>query len=479
MMETPIPFSLRVAPLDFQGESRIAVRSTGFDNYFPQKMREIAGSSWLQAERCWHFPYTAEHWAQFKKVFENTPVKIVETGFAPIQNAPEQPKPIPAPNELDHKILLYKHDFNKEILGIDVPHGLIATHLETVKNIRGRRWNQDERIWEVPMTKITLRFIEKYLSDVIVWRFDPKLVEWPETAFLDNDRAENIGALKPNFIPAKYENAVTALEECLMLKRYSYRTIKDYKNCFRSFIRFYNDIKPRQLTRKQIDDYILHLIKSKNITESYQNSILSAIKMFYAEVVEQPEKVENLLRPKKPQKLPQYFTKDEIEALLNACQNQKHKCIIMLIYSAGLRLTETTNVRLCDLQPTEGRLFVRGGKGKKDRCTILSPNVWEKLKAYIDIHKPVDYLFEGQYGGQYSPRSIQQIMIDAKAKVNPLGTVHTLRHSFATHLVDAGVGLNYVQDLLGHESAKTTQIYAHITRTGWHKIKSPIDFINF
>lgn len=162
---------------------------------------------------------------------------------------------------------------------------------------------------------------------------------------------------------------------------------------------------------------------------------------------------------------------------MNACGNDKHKCILMLVYSGGLRLGEVTNLRLTDLQPEHNRLFVRDAKGMKDRCTILSPKVWEKLRAYIGKDQPVDWLFEGAVGGKYSDRSVQHIFQDAKLRsgINPLATCHTLRHSFATHLLEKGVDLRYIQDLLGHASPKTTEIYAHITKKGWDKVKSPID----
>ncbi len=199
--------------------------------------------------------------------------------------------------------------------------------------------------------------------------------------------------------------------------------------------------------------------------------------MFYAATIEQETKVRGLFQPKPPQKLPQVFLEEEVTALLRATDNLKHRCILMLIYSAGLRLGEAVNMRLQDLQPSQNRLYVRGGKGKKDRCTILSPKVWEQLKVYMDIHKPVDWLFEGQTGGQYGDRSIQEIFTRAKlrAMVNPIATVHTLRHSFATHLLEKGVDLRYIQALLGHESTKTTEIYTHITKKGWDRIQSPID----
>ncbi len=282
---------------------------------------------------------------------------------------------------------------------------------------------------------------------------------------------------KKEVILARYEAAVVALEECLLLKRYSWKTIKSYKNCFRQFIKHYDDIKPRQITRQQINGYLKTMITERNISVSHQSQIMSAIKMFYIAVAQQPEIVEGLFQPKPPQKLPQVLLEEEVTALLNAVDNPKHRCILMLIYSAGLRLGEVVNLRLNEFQPERNRLFVRGGKGQKDRCTILSPKVWERLQEYLNVYKPLEWVFEGATGGKYSDRSVQEIFTRAKIRsnINPNATVHTLRHSFATHLLEKGVDLRYIQELLGHESSKTTEIYTHITHKGWDKIKSPID----
>ena len=177
---------------------------------------------------------------------------------------------------------------------------------------------------------------------------------------------------------------------------------------------------------------------------------LSAIKMFYGEVLGQEGKVQNLLRPKKAQKLPHVLMEAEVLRLLRSADNLKHRSILMLIYSAGLRLGEAVNLRIDDLQPQARRLFIRGGKGKKDRFSILSDKAWKHLKAYLEIYRHVEWLFEGQ-------------------------TVHTLRHSFATHLLEKGIDLRFIQELLGHEISKTMEIYTHITRRGWDKLRSPLD----
>lgn len=377
----------------------------------------------------------------------------------------------------EDKIILSLHPERSNIVRVHLPKPLLSTHLSIVKNIHGRRWNPKCKAWEVPLTKITVRFVEKYLKGVAEWTFAPSvdLPERIEEARPEKNRRQN------TVIPARFETEVTKLEQTLLLRRYSWRTIKTYQSCFRNFLKYYDNKEPKQISRSDIDRYVTHLIKTKNISESHQNQILSAIKMYYENTIGQEGKVRYLIRPKKAQKLPHVLTEDEVSRLLQAIDNLKHKCILMLIYSGGLRLGEVVQLRLVDLQPTQQRLFVYGGKGKKDRCTLLSEKVWKKLQQYIEVYQPLEWVFEGQYGGQYSPRSVQAIFTKAKKKagINPYATVHTLRHSFATHLLEKGVDLRYIQELLGHESSKTTEIYTHITHTGWAKVKSPIDDLSF
>ena len=440
-------------------------------------VNRVDGKWWHSAEKIWSVPRTKELFQEFQRFFgENMVIdrenvvtlsapKLIE-GKLPSMFFAKQPD----------KITLHPHPLKPDHWCLDLPAALLPAHLQTLKNIHGRRWNTDWYIWEVPATKITLRFVEKYFPGKLLhWTFAPA-GDIPDRLDTPVQERSQIASVPP----ARYEQAVTSLEQCLTLKRYSWRTIKSYKNCFRQFIKHYDDIKPSQLSRKQINDYLSALIRERNISVSHQSQIMSAIKMFYASVLDQEEKVRGLFQPKAPQKLPKVLTEEEVTALLRAIDNPKHRCILMLIYSAGLRLGEAINLRLADLQPENNRLFVRCGKGKKDRCTILSGKIWQHLKNYIEVYQPIEWVFEGPNGGQYGERSVQEIFTRAKLRsmINPNATVHTLRHSFATHLLEKGVDLRYIQELLGHESSKTTEIYTHITKKGWEKIKSPLDSLN-
>ena len=465
--------SLQMVMVDH--EPCYALNVIGFDPSFPAKMKTVPRARWNPQHKSWVVPRTEQSLAALEGLFGKTAVQV--------QQSVETHDP-PSPDELPGNptnlagITLQLHPSNPAYLCLYLPKSLTEQYLLTVKNIHGRKWNPELVCWEIPYTKLSLRFLEKYFPEMIQFNFKvdlqiPERLDPAEPTFQQSKK-------EPVTPPARYESAVTALEQTLMLKRYSWRTIKSYKNCFRQFIRHYDSIKPSQISRAQINDYLSYLIRERNVGASHQSQVMSAIKMFYTSVIDQEDKVKNLFQPRRPQKLPKVLTEEEVTALLRCVENLKHRCILMLIYSAGLRLGELINLRLHDLQPEKNRLWVRNGKGGKDRCTILSEKVWLLLKEYIGIYKPVEWVFEGQAGGPYSERSVQKLFTYAKMRsmINPLATVHTLRHSFATHLLEKGVNLRYIQELLGHESSKTTEIYTHITNRGWDKLKSPIDDLN-
>jgi integrase/recombinase XerD len=269
------------------------------------------------------------------------------------------------------------------------------------------------------------------------------------------------------------------LEQQLRLQRYSYNTVKAYKSFFIQFLAFYPDSDPKELKKADIMRFLLDSSEKKNWSDSTQNQAVNALKFYYEKVLGQ-ERTFYDLRPRKSRKLPNVFSEEEVITLFNVIKNLKHKTILMLIYSGGLRIGESIRLRKEDIHFDRRSIFIKGGKGKKDRYTILSDKMILLLRNYLSAYEPDYWLFEGQDGGQYSKSSIQKIFRRAvsKAKVNPFSTVHTLRHSFATHLLERGMDLRYIQELLGHSSSETTQIYTHITRKAQQKFVSPLDHLD-
>ena len=372
------------------------------------------------------------------------------------------------------KIKLSLHPTNPSILCIHLPPSMINTHLANVKKIHGRRWNAQSKVWEVPLTEVAVRFIEEYLKGVVIWTFQlPRNI--PEGII---QKAVKPSKSSPNSLPLKYESEVIKLEQTLRLRRYSPSTVKAYKIFFRLLLAFYPDCHPEGLQKEAIMKFLLESNEKRSWSESTQNQAVNAIKFYYEKVLGL-ERTFYELRPKKSRELPNVFSEEEIVKLFRVIENLKHRTILMLIYSAGLRIGESVKLRVEDVNLNRKSVFIKAGKGKKDRYSVLSEKMLSLLKEYTTIYKPNYWLFEGQEGGQYSTRSIQKIFRRAVAKsaINPYSTVHTLRHSFATHLLERGMDLRYIQNLLGHSSSETTEIYTHITHKAREKLCSPLDFL--
>jgi len=228
---------------------------------------------------------------------------------------------------------------------------------------------------------------------------------------------------------------------------------------------------------EQINKYILNLIQLKNISISQQNQRINAIKFYYEKVLGRNKQYYELHRPHKEHKLPKVLSKNEIKRILNSCNNIKHHCILILIYSAGLRRSELIDLEISNIDSERMVININGAKGKKDRISLLSINTLNLLRKYYKEYKPKKYLFEGSKGGKYSSTSIAKLLKNAanKAGIQKNVTPHMLRHSFATHLLEQGTDLRFIQELLGHSSSKTTEIYTHVSKKAIDKIKNPVD----
>jgi integrase/recombinase XerD len=265
--------------------------------------------------------------------------------------------------------------------------------------------------------------------------------------------------------------------EKLKIKRYSDSTIRTYKSYMLDFLIAFEGQDLTTITTEQINTYVLNLIVDHRISGSQQNQRINAIKFYYEKVLGREKEYYNIDRPRKGHPLPKVLTENEVLSMLHFTTNLKHKAIIGTIYSAGLRRSEIIKLRIQDIHFDKKILFIRGAKGKKDRTTILADSTAEVLKKYLDEYKPNYWMFEGVNRNQYSSSSIERIVNKAGrgAGINRHVTPHMLRHSFATHLLEQGVDVRYIQNLLGHSSIKTTEIYTHVSKNSLAKIISPLD----
>jgi len=265
--------------------------------------------------------------------------------------------------------------------------------------------------------------------------------------------------------------------EKLEQRRYSPQTIKVYKAYFKDFQIDFADRNLLEVEAKEINTYILNLIKTNNISCSQQNQRINAIKFYYEKVLGRETEYYKIDRPKKENKLPDVLSKIEIGKMISCTSNLKHKCIIALIYSCGLRRGEAINMKIHDIDSKRMLVKIRGAKGKKDRYVQLSETTLNLLRKYHVIYKPEKWVFEGNKGGQYSAESILNVVKAAgkKAGIKKRVFTHILRHSFATHHLEQGTGLRYIQEWLGHSSSTTTEKYTHVSKTDFIKFKNPID----
>ena len=327
-------------------------------------------------------------------------------------------------------------------------------------------WDSKNKWWSIP-------FSDKLFTEI------KNVVTQEGLNFRYEEQQNETGkvARKTEFDTPNYRTCPEKMILKLRELRYSEKTLKTYKSLFEEFINYYPTQDIDKIDEQKIIAFCQYLVIDRKVSASYQNQAINAVKFYYERVLGGQRKFYFLERPNKEKALPTVLNVDEITRILKRITNLKHKSILTLIYSAGLRISEATNLKIKDIDSKRMQIRIEQSKGKKDRYTLLSVKTLALLRIYFKEYKPKEYLFEGQDGGQYSARSIQTFFQEICEKVGILKkvSVHTLRHSFATHLLENGTDLRYIQVLLGHESSKTTEIYTHVTTKGFDQIKSPLD----
>lgn len=347
-------------------------------------------------------------------------------------------------------------DYNKELI-------------EKVKKINGVKWSQNMRCWYINKDIFKLPLFFDTLKEV---------------AFIDYSALKNNNGNKEiKHIKDKSEkfkgNIPQSYLDNLEQRRYSENTKTVYINYFGDFIRHFTDKKLESITVNEINNYILWLIRAKNISPSQQNQRINAIKFYYEKVLGREKMYVDIKRPIKKRMMPNVLSAQEIKKMIDVTGNLKHKCIISLLYSAGLRRSELINLKITDVLSNQMLIKVTQSKGNKDRYVGLSNHMLVLLREYYKKYKPNEWVIEGRDGGKYSAESIGKIIKNTakKAGINRNVTPHMLRHSFATHHLEQGTDLRYIQEFLGHSSSKTTEIYTHVAKTDFIKFKNPLDDI--
>jgi integrase/recombinase XerD len=271
---------------------------------------------------------------------------------------------------------------------------------------------------------------------------------------------------------------IEKFKQWMRSKRYSESTISSYSETLKTFLIFYREKPVAAINNEDVIIYNNEYILKNKLSASYQNQTVNAIKLFFMTVRETKIEVDKIHRPKRAKLLPNVLSKEEIKLILNAHSNIKHKMMLSLIYSCGLRCGELLALRPVHIDSKRNIVLLKNAKGNKDRIVPLSPKILDMLRQYYKVCKPTTYLFEGQTAGMsYDSRSLQLVLKQAlqKAGITKPATLHWLRHSYATHLLESGTDLRYIQELLGHSCSKTTEIYTHVSTKSIQQIKSPFD----
>lgn len=346
--------------------------------------------------------------------------------------------------------------------------------VEFVKTFHGCKWSQSKKVWHIPYNmetpdKLKLLFAERGATLNYINEF----MELPK---LSSPKPKANEALPG--ASAVHVEKLKVMMNWMRSRRYSESTIGTYTDAMRTFLRFFADKPISELNNDDVVIFNNEYVLKNRLSSSFQNQVVNAIKLFFRVVENKVIDIEKVHRPKKEYVLPNVLSKEEIKLILNAHRNIKHKAMLSLIYSCGLRRSELLNLKLSDIDSKRGLIIIRKAKGKKDRVAPLSDKILKLLRDYFVACKPKEWLFEGQSGkGQYDERSLANVLKQAleKCKITKPVSLHWLRHSYATHLLENGTDLRYIQEILGHSRSRTTEIYTHVTDNSIRKVISPFD----
>ncbi|CAN5897433.1 site-specific integrase [soil metagenome] len=343
--------------------------------------------------------------------------------------------------------------------------------IEKVKSLSGAGWSASLGGWYVELSKENLTMLKNRFVG-----FNAN-----ELIKIENEIVESKNETKTPGETQLSGEAVAGIVQFTMYlrsRRYSENTISTYTDAVRTFLKFHSKKKMSEISNQDLIGFNTQYIIANKYSASFQNQVVNAVKLFFREMQNTSIDVNLIHRPRREHKLPNVLSKEEIKLLLAAPQNIKHKAMLSLIYACGLRCGELLRLKPEHVDSKRNVLIIKQSKGKKDRIAPLSARVVELLRSYYSAFRPKVFLFEGQKeGNMYDERSLQNVLKQnvIRAGIKKPVTLHWLRHSYATHLLENGTDLRYIQEILGHSSSKTTEIYTHVSTKSIQNIISPFD----
>lgn len=465
--------NIQITQVFHRGEARIKI-NFGYNKLLQQKIKQIDGATFSKSLNAWHTAYDEDTIRMLRSIFPeleadlmamNTQLNIktnTNTLAAEIRETPPSLKNIPHRNNI--RIIV-----SPSRITIHLPKK--EEDIQFIRSMRYARWDFINFCWIVPNYSTNLELIHEY--------FAHREVSYETISPLpSNELIET--AINTPLQPLGEEDRerIMMFRKWMEHKRYSTSTIQNYQKSIAYFLRF---VKPKPLTEVDNSDmvnFVHQYMIPRRLSTSYQNQAVNAARLFFKVIQGSRLITEQIERPRREHKLPNVLSKSEVSALLQSVKNQKHRTMLSLIYACGLRRSEMLKLKPVHIDSKRHFLIVLNAKGKKDRVVPISDKVIEMLRDYYKNYRPQTWLFEGQVAGvAYSETSLQKVFkmgLEA-ARINKPATLHWLRHSYATHLLEAGTDLRYIQELLGHKSSKTTEIYTHVSEKSLQKIKSPFD----
>ncbi|MFC6997933.1 tyrosine-type recombinase/integrase [Rufibacter roseus] len=469
-------------PLEHEGRQYIRVWHKP-NPFIVKRLKEAAWIKYSKTYKCFVMHHTAQaieltfghfqNLAQVNTRYLHRPKRLKPSGSTPVLSGTLLYDPLPRPSSLPVLRLqpLQLAD-GTTVVGVTFKYNdALYKHL---KNSGSTTWNKEVKCFTV---SIGAHSIHALLRDVdgVAWLWLSQELQVKDVTLLRQLWEQSYGK------SLAYISCPLPYLEKLFLLNYSMNTIRTYHSLLVRFLNAHSQkgLEAISLFREEdINAYHRTMVQAGTYSCSFVNQSINAVKFYYQRVLGRHEvNLNNVERPEKPERLPLVLSKQDVAKILAATDNLKHRCMLQLLYAGGLRIGEVINLKITDVQSARNLLLIRGGKGKKDRTTLLSQKLLENLRTYFKQYRPKEWLFEGQYGGQYAVQSIRKVFNAAvlKARIQIKATPHTLRHSFATHLLEQGTDLRYIQTLLGHRNSKTTEIYTHVTTYALDKIVSPLD----
>jgi integrase/recombinase XerD len=365
------------------------------------------------------------------------------------------------------KTIILKNDtFRKlPVIRLEFPYDFELKEL--VKGFPECRWHVKERVWAVPYTPTQVTELLQFFKGKKIW--------------LDYSQVQKVDLPEkhPDLVPLNdyLQGEIRRFQDWLRNMRYSESTIKNYSEVVTVFFRFLDNKAPATITNEDLEVFNRDYIIRRKYSASYQSQVINGVKLYFGVLEDRQLNPDIIKRPKQPKTLPNVLSREEIMDILQVLTNLKHRFMLLLLYSCGLRKGELLNLRVPHMQPDRGIILVKQGKGKKDRIVRFPETLKGPFRDYLKAFDPKNYVIEGKNGGQYSEQSLAEVVHKAveKAGVKKPVTPHWFRHTYATHLHEGGTDIRYIQELLGHKSSKTTEIYTHVSNRKIKEIKSPIE----